>query len=157
MVAERELNVLQIEKNNLQIKKTTSSIWQHTRCKCSQHNQTKKRAANENLYLVVLWAFAVRFFICLCCEHLQHLLSNWWRCFLDLLVLFLFACFFWSCSVLSSLGHRRKCISEQKPSPKVKRTACRRNRIVSRHRSGEELKKNLLHWRFTEACSLRYP
>ncbi len=65
----------------------------------------KKRAANK-MYLVVLWAFAVCFFICLCCEHLHHLLSNWWKCFLDLLVLFLFACVFWSCSALSSLGHR---------------------------------------------------
>ncbi len=128
-------------KKRLQIKKTTSSIWQHARCKCSQHNQKKKRAANRKqrlqikkttfihltthtllmlttqpkkkraankMYLVVLWAFAVCFFICLCCEHLHHLLSNWWRCFLDLLVLFLFACLFWSCSALSSLGHRRK-------------------------------------------------
>ncbi len=93
-------------KKHLQIKKTTSSILQSTRCKCSQHNQKKKRAANKMIYLFVLWAFAVCFFICLCCEHLQHLLSNWWRCFLDLLVLFLFACVFWSCSALSSLGHR---------------------------------------------------
>ncbi len=36
----------------------------------------------------------------------RPLLSNWWRCFLDLLVLFLFACVFWSCSALSFLGHR---------------------------------------------------
>ncbi len=41
----RELNALQIEKKHLQIKKT--SILQHARCKCSQHNQTKKRAANH--------------------------------------------------------------------------------------------------------------
>ncbi len=144
-------------------KKTTSSIWQHTRCKCSQHNQIKKHAlcceylqcvslfvcvvsiCSASLYLFVLWAFAVRFFICLCCEYLQcvslfvcvvsicsaflylfvlwvfavrfficlcceylpHLLSNWWRCFLDLLVLFLFAWVFYSCSTLSSLGHRK--------------------------------------------------
>ncbi len=70
------------------------------------HNTLKKRAANK-MYVVVLWAFAVCFFICLCCEHLHHLLSKWWKCFLDLLVLFLFACVFWSCSALSSLGHRR--------------------------------------------------
>ncbi len=56
----------------MQIKKTT---WQHTRYKCSQHNQTKN-------------TLQITFFICLCFEHLQHLLSNWWRCFLDLLVLF---------------------------------------------------------------------
>ncbi len=45
-------------KKHLQIKKTTSWIWQHTHCKYSQHNQTKKYAANKILYLVVLWAFA---------------------------------------------------------------------------------------------------
>ncbi len=55
----------------------------------------------------MLWAFAACFFICLCCEHLHHLLSKWWKCFLDLLPLFLFACVFWSCSALSSLSHRR--------------------------------------------------
>ncbi len=33
-------------RKHIQIKETTSSIWQHTRCKCSQHNQKKKRAAN---------------------------------------------------------------------------------------------------------------
>ncbi len=63
-----------------------------------------KRAANQ-IYLVVLWAFAVCFFTCLCCERLRHLLLNWWKLFLDLLVLFLFACVFWSRSALSSLGH----------------------------------------------------
>ncbi len=36
---------------------------------------------------------------------LEHVLSNWWRHFLNLLVLFLFACVFLSCSALSSLGH----------------------------------------------------
>ncbi len=36
----------------------------------------------------------------------RALIANWWRCFLDMLVLFLFACVFWSCSALSSLGHR---------------------------------------------------
>ncbi len=109
-------------KKRLQIKKTTSSIWQHARCKCSQHNQKKKRAANRKqrlqikkttfinltthtllmlttqpkkkraaneMYLVVLWAFAVCFSICLCCGHLHHLLSNWWRCF------FICWCFFY--------------------------------------------------------------
>ncbi len=30
----------------------------------------------------------IYFFICLRCEQLQYLLSNWWRCFLDLLVFF---------------------------------------------------------------------
>ncbi len=98
-------------KKHLQIKKTLSSIWQRTRCKRSQHNQ--KRNA---LQIKCIW---------LCCEHLQcvslfvcvvsicsvclylFVLSKWWKCFLDLLVLFLFACVFWSCSALSSLSHRR--------------------------------------------------
>ncbi len=52
-----DLRTLRIEKH-LQIKNTTSSILQHMHCKCSQHNQIKKRAANKILYLVVLWAFA---------------------------------------------------------------------------------------------------
>ncbi len=85
----------------------------HTPYKCSQHKQIKKHAANNILYLVVLWSFAVRFFIRLCCEHLHSLLSNWRRCFLDLLVLFLFPCVFWSCSALSSLGHRREITTTQ--------------------------------------------
>ncbi len=34
-------------RKHMQIKETTSSIWQHTRCKGSQHNQKKKRAANR--------------------------------------------------------------------------------------------------------------
>ncbi len=44
-------------KKHLQIKKTTSSILQHMHCKCSQHNQIKKCAANK-----IIW---------LCCEHFQ--------------------------------------------------------------------------------------
>ncbi len=114
----RELNALQIEK--------TPENTQHTRCKCSQHTQKNKRAANRKKHLQIkktlssLWQRTCckssqhtqkrntlqTKCICLCCEHLHHLLSNWWKCFLDLLVLFLFACVFWSCSALSSLGHR---------------------------------------------------
>ncbi len=45
-------------KKHLQIKKTLSSISQHTCCKCSQHNQ--KRNA---LQIKCIW---------LCCEHLQR-------------------------------------------------------------------------------------
>ncbi len=41
----REPNLLQKKKKTLQIKKTL--IWQHMHCKCSQHNQIKKRAANN--------------------------------------------------------------------------------------------------------------
>ncbi len=69
------------------MKKTTSSIWQYTCCKCSQHKQIKKK----------------KIFIWLSCEHLQHLLSNWWRCFLYLLVLFLFACVFWSWALSATI------------------------------------------------------
>ncbi len=91
-----------------------------THCKYSQHNQTKKRAPNKILYLVVLWAFAVHFFIWLCSQHNQinnfiwstflclfvlwvfvaRVLSNWWSCFLNLQVfIFLFAArfFVWLC------------------------------------------------------------
>ncbi len=122
----RELYALQIEKKTLQIKKTTSSIWQHTCCKCSQHNQKKethckcsqhnqkkkthckcsqhnqkKKCAANKIYLVVLWALAgVFFFICLCCKHFHHGI-----CFLICWCFFYLACV--SCSALSSLGHRR--------------------------------------------------
>ncbi len=59
------------------------------------HNTTKQRNALQ-----------IKLFICLCCEHLQHLLSNWWRGFLDLLVLFLFAAR-WALSVTIEIwpGH----------------------------------------------------
>ncbi len=57
------------EHNALQLQKTLLSIWQHTRCKCSQHNQKKKRCkynvfgcvvsiCSVFLYLFALWAFA---------------------------------------------------------------------------------------------------
>ncbi len=88
----------QPKKKHLQIKKTTVvNLTTHT-LQMLTTQLKKKRAAHQ----VYVWAFAVCFFICLCCD---HLLSNWWKCFLDLLVLFLFACVFWSCSALSSLGH----------------------------------------------------
>ncbi len=114
----RELNSLQIERA------ATSSIWPHTRCKCSQHNQKKKRAANRkntcklrkqlpqfdytqaaNAHSTTKQRNALQIkCICLCCEHFHQLLSKWWKCFLDLQALFLFACVFWSCSALSSLA-----------------------------------------------------
>ncbi len=78
------------------------------------------------MYLVMLWIIA-HFFICLCCEHFQHisvfavhlficLCCEYLQCvfvfassdidekicFINLLVLFLFACVFWSCSMSSS-------------------------------------------------------
>ncbi len=111
------------KKNACKLRKQHSSIWQRTRCKCSQHN-------------VVLCAFSVCFFICLCCEHLHHLLSNWWKYFLNLLVLFLFACVF-----LSSLGHRRQggkyvpfsffCWTTEFPWCREERWWCRRQCPVS--------------------------
>ncbi len=64
-------------RKHMQIKETSSSIWQRTRCKCSQHNQ--KRNALQ-IKCIWLWAFAACCehlqrvaccFICLCCEHLQ--------------------------------------------------------------------------------------
>ncbi len=71
-----------------------------TRCNFRKHMQTEKTPANQENIFISLTAgganahnttkyilFAVRFFVWLCCEHLHHLLSNWWRCFLDLLVL----------------------------------------------------------------------
>ncbi len=81
------------KRNALQIENTFVNLTTHM----LQTQPKQKRAANK-MYLVVLWAFAVCFFICLCCEHLHHLLSKWWKFF------FLFACAFWSCSTLSSLG-----------------------------------------------------
>lgn len=43
----------------------------------------------------MLWVFTAR------------MMSNWWGCFLNLLVSFLLSCLFVSCSVLASLGPRR--------------------------------------------------
>ncbi len=42
------------------------------------------------------------------CSVFSNMLSNWWRCSLNFLVFCLFACVFWSCSVLISQGHRRE-------------------------------------------------
>ncbi len=92
-------------RKHLQIKKTLSSIWQRTRCKCSQHNQKRNALQIKCIWLCCEHLQHVSLFVC---EHLYHMLSTWWKCFLDLLVLFLFACVFWSCSALSSLGHRRR-------------------------------------------------
>ncbi len=49
-VAKRAQCAANRKKNHLQIKKTTSSIWQHARCKCSQHKQIKKHTANKILF-----------------------------------------------------------------------------------------------------------
>ncbi len=60
---------------------------------------------------------------------------------------------------LNKRSNSWKCISEQKPSPEVKRTVCRAQKqvCVNPHIWGRVQKKILLHWRFTEACSLCYP
>ncbi len=93
-----------------------------THCKNSQHNQTKKRAANQLfiwlccehlqcvslfgcvvsicsafLYLVVLWAFAVRFFIWLCCEHLQCV--SLFGCVVSICSVFLYLVVLWAFAV----------------------------------------------------------
>ncbi len=85
----RELNALKIEKNTCKLRKQLSSIWQHTRLQMLTTQPKKNRAAKQ-MYLVVLWAFAVCFFMCLCCEDLHHLRSNW-RWFLDFFYLHVFS------------------------------------------------------------------
>ncbi len=64
--------------------------------------QPNKETRCKKIYLIELWEFAARFFICLYCEHLQHLQDVFLicRCF------FYLQCVFLSYSVLSSLGHR---------------------------------------------------
>ncbi len=80
----RELNALQLQKTRAN-RKSTSKSRKHLHqfdsrcCKCTQHNQIKNFICSMFLCLVVLWAFVVR------------VLSNWWSCFLNLQVLFLFA------------------------------------------------------------------
>ncbi len=76
-----------------------------TSCNFRKHMQIEKAPANQENIFISLTAgaanahnttklrilFAARFFVWLCCEHLQRMLSNWWRCFLNLQVFFLFA------------------------------------------------------------------
>ncbi len=42
------------------------------------HQFDNTRAANAHNTTKQRNALQIKFFICLCCEHLQHLLSNWW-------------------------------------------------------------------------------
>ena len=49
-----------------------------------------------------------------CFLNAAHVLSNWWRCFLNLLVFCLIACVFLSCSAVSSQGHRRSALYSTK-------------------------------------------
>ncbi len=67
MVAERAQRAAN-RKKHLQIKKTTSSIWQHTCCKCSQHKQSN---ALQMLITQPNKETQIKLFIWLCCEHLQ--------------------------------------------------------------------------------------
>ncbi len=128
-------------KKHLQIKKIFSSIWQRTRCKCSQHNQKKKHAANRSKKhlqikktLSSVWqricckcsqhnqkrnALQIKC-IWLCCEHLQCV--SLFVCVVSIFTIccqsdenvylicwcFFYLHVFWSCSALSSLGHRIK-------------------------------------------------
>ncbi len=92
-VCTRELNALKIGKNICKLRKQLHQF-DNTRCKCSQHKQIKKHAANTILYLFALWAFAAP------AVKLMKMCS-WFA------GAFSIACVFWSCSVLSSLSHRR--------------------------------------------------
>ncbi len=102
----REINALQLQKTHANRKSTSKSrkhlhqcdrrCWkwsQHKQikkhCKCSQHNQIKNFICSAFLYLVVLWAFAVCFFIWLCCEYLQRVC-----CQIDEVVFLICRCFF---------------------------------------------------------------
>ncbi len=69
-------------KKHLQIKKTTSSVWQHTRCKCSQHNQQRNA-----LHITC---------ICLCCEHLQCV--SLFVCVVSICSVFLYLFVLWAFS-----------------------------------------------------------
>ncbi len=83
-----------------------------TCCNFKKHMQKEKAPANqENVFISLTagaanahntnkWRIlcAVRYFICLCCKHLQiEVLSNWRSCFLNLLVFFLFSMRFFIC------------------------------------------------------------
>ncbi len=82
----RELNALQIEKNSSKLRKQLPQL-------DNTHMLTTR--PNKETHCKYNYLFVCVVSICsTCC-----------RCFLNLLVLFLFACVFWSCSALSSLGH----------------------------------------------------
>jgi len=132
----REINALQLKKTHEKkiqhTKKTSSSVWQHMCYKYSKRNQIQKCTANthnkwqtwlRHAYCSMSWKVSFLFILTswlyVRCEYLQHVsylvalwvfaahvLSNW-RCFLNLLVFFLFACVFFSGIALSSLGHHK--------------------------------------------------
>ncbi len=89
----RELNALQLQKTHAN-RKSTSKSRKHFHhfdsrwCKCSQHKQIKKHTANA--YNTTKYnIFAGRFFVWLCCEHLQRV-----RCQIDKRFFLICRCFF---------------------------------------------------------------
>ncbi len=100
----RELNALQLQKTHANRKSASKSRklfhqFDSRWWKCSQHKQIKKPTANaHNTTKYIL--FAARFFVWLCCEHLQRV-----HCQIEEVV-FLICRRFSICSALSSLGHR---------------------------------------------------
>ncbi len=72
-------------KKHLQIKKTLSSIWQRTCCKCSQHNQKRNVLQNKYIWLCCEHLQRVSLFVCvenictICCQNAENLfLICWW-------------------------------------------------------------------------------
>ncbi len=72
----RQLNALQLQKTHANRKSTSKSRKHHQFnsrcCKCSQHNQINNCICSAFICLVVLWVFAVHFFIWLqlvCCQN----------------------------------------------------------------------------------------
>ncbi len=75
----RQLSALQLQKTRANRKGTSKSRKQQV---------LKMLTTQPNK--IFLFA-AARFFVWLCCEHLQCVLSNWWSRFLNLQVFFLYA------------------------------------------------------------------
>ncbi len=101
----RELNALHLQKTHANRKSTRKSRkhlhqFDSRWCKCSQHKQIKKQAAeiDESVFLICrcFFLFAARFFFWLCCEHLQRV-----RCKIEEVVSLICRGFF--CSALTSL------------------------------------------------------
>ncbi len=97
-----------------------------TRCNFRKHVQIEKAPANQENIFTYLTAgaanahnttkeiilFAVRFFICLCCEHLQRMF-----CKIDEVVFLMCRCFFSICSVeISRQLHNDLIFSSKKKS-----------------------------------------
>ncbi len=83
-------------RKHMQIKETTSSIWQHSRCKCSQHNQKRNVLQIKCIWLCCEHLQRVSLFVCvvsictICCQNDENLfLICWWFFYLHV---------FWSCT-----------------------------------------------------------